>query len=87
MKTIRLIFNKDLSEVDMTAIDNIVEKLKKQFNVIEDDDSMLSLRFVEIDAEHLTLETYPFIRIQDITIPHLHIGIYDKYLYKVEIVL
>lgn len=87
MKTIRLIFNKDLSEVEMSAIDGIVVTLKKHFNVIEDDDSMLSLRFVEIDAEHLTLGTYPFISIQDITTPHLHIGIYDKYLYKVEIVL
>ena len=87
MKTIRFIFNKDLSVFDMTAIDDIVATLKKQFNVIEDDDSMVTLRFVEIDAEHLILGTYPSISIQDITKPHLHIGIYDKYLYKVEIVL
>ena len=85
MKTIRLVFNKDLDDVSMLEIADIISELKRTFNVIEDDNGYSMLRYIEIDAEHLVLGTYPFISIQDITKPHLHVGIYNKYLYKVEL--
>ena len=87
MKTIRLVFNKDLDDVSMLMIEETIMQLKNKFNVIDDDNSYDTLRYIDIDGMDLEICSCPFLSIQNVIKPHLHVGIYNKYLYKVEIVL
>lgn len=82
MKKIMLSFNK---ETESDAKD-IIEYLKENFTIIEDDVSYISLRYIVINTESdvmieigqtgLTLRKY--------SKPHIAVHIYNHYIYKVE---
>lgn len=86
MKKLRLTFNKDIDEYP--EIKNIIDDIKTKFEVIEDDDTFDLLRYVDINANLLSVGVSDIqICISSVLKPHIFIALYNKYLYKVEMYL
>ena len=84
MENIRLVLNK--LNIEVEDIEDIVSSLKKcELKIIEDDDSLSSLRFVTLDAETTMFDiAYDGLTLRNLTKPHLFTIIRSEYLYKLE---